>query len=55
MLVVAGQFRFFNLRYWGGGGSWGMVCIPQSLYQIFYQIFLDLGQYFSSYKGVQIL
>ena len=32
-----------------------MICIPLSLHQIFYQIFLNLAQYFSSYKGVQIL
>ena len=43
---------FFNLRY---RGVWGMVCIPRSLYQTFYQIFYNLGQYFSSYKGVHIL
>ena len=28
-----------------------MVCIPRN----FYQIFLNLSQYFSGYKGVQML
>ena len=32
-----------------------MVCIPPSLYQIFYHIFLNLSQYFSTYMGVKIL
>ena len=32
-----------------------MVCIPPSPYQIFYQLFLDLTHYFSTYKGVKIL
>ena len=32
-----------------------MVCIPPSSYQIFYQLFLDLTQYFSTYKGVKVL
>ena len=32
-----------------------MVCIPPSLYQIFYHIFLNLSQCFSTYKGVKIL
>ena len=43
---------FFNSRCRGVGV---MVCIPPSLCQIFYQIFLDLSQYFSIYKGVKIL
>ena len=32
-----------------------MVCIPQSLYEIFYQIFSNLTQYFWTYKGFKIL
>ena len=32
-----------------------MVCIPTSLYHIFYQLFLDLSQYFWTYKGFRIL
>ena len=32
-----------------------MVCIPPSLYQILCEIFLNLSQYFSTYKGVKIL
>ena len=39
----------------GVGGVWVMDCIPPSLYQILYQIFLNLSQYFSTYKGVKIL
>ena len=34
---------------------WVLVCIPPSLYDIFYQIFFKLSQYFSTYKGVKIL
>ena len=44
---------FFSIQ--GVGGVWVMVCIPLSLYQIFYQIFLNLSQYFTTYKGVKVL
>ena len=55
ILVHAGQFFFqFKVQRGGGGGS-VMVCIPPSPYQIFYQLFLDLTHYFSTYKGVKIL
>ena len=43
---------FFNLRY---RGVWVLVCIPPSLYDIFYQILLNLSQYFFTYKGFKLL
>ena len=32
-----------------------MVSIPPSLYDIFYEIFLNLSQYFFTYKGFKLL
>ena len=56
MLALSGKhlFFFFNLMYMGGGGgSWSVS--RQASINFFYQIFLDLPQYFSTYNGVKIL
>ena len=44
---------FFSIQ--GIGGVWVLGCIPPSPYQIFYEMFLNLTHYFSTYKGFKIL
>ena len=52
-----GEFlAYFGVhRFCGIGGVWVLGCIPPSPYQIFYEIFLNLTHYFSTYKGFKIL
>ena len=48
---------FFNSRYRGGlgPGLYMLANVLPSPYQIFYEIFLNLTHYFSTYKGFKIL
>ena len=52
--IFVNVWLFFFLIQ-GIGGGWVLVCLPPSLYQTCYQIFLNLSQYFSVYKGFKIL